>query len=131
MNNINYQKQIDSIKNQMPEYKQTLSNTKNFDMVTNTNNNTNQNCFNKFTFKIWYIYIAIPIILMLVLFIWKPKYIKNSYIDDDGNEKYKINWNKYFMWILILSALIIIPLFGYNYKYKGKNVNTDNITSSN
>ena len=72
----------------------------------------------KFIFNIsvkMIIYISIPIVVFILLYIIKPT---KENIDKDNNITKNIDWKKFSITTIIMSLLIIIPLFVYFYKKK-------------
>jgi Na+/H+ antiporter NhaD/arsenite permease-like protein len=64
------------------------------------------------------IYIAIPIVVVILLYIIKPSILTEDNIDKDNNITKKIVWKKFCITTVVMSLLIIIPLFVYFYKKK-------------
>jgi hypothetical protein len=58
------------------------------------------------------VYMVIPVIILFILLFWRPDFIK--YDTDKGVRK--LSFKKVLMYWLIISASIVIGLFGYNYK---------------
>lgn len=64
------------------------------------------------------IYISIPIVVFILLYIIKPTILTKENIDKDNNITKNIDWKKFSITTIIMSLLIIIPLFVYFYKKK-------------
>ena len=61
-------------------------------------------------------YGIIPVVIILILFFWKPNFIMQEIITDDDIPQYKINIKKLLILTLILSVIGCLLLFSYFYK---------------
>ena len=61
------------------------------------------------------IYIAIPVAVMMILLLVRPKFL---YKDTKGNDTKSLSIQKIFVSWLIISFLLVVGLFGYNYTKK-------------
>lgn len=98
----NYRQKIDNIKNRVGNYSNVKIVTKGFTMPT----------INKHSV---YFYISIPIIILTLLLLFSPSFIKKNYIDENGEDKQKINIPKTIYWTLGITLIVIIGLYAYNY----------------
>ena len=78
--------------------------------------NTNKRpSFNFSSFKL-NIYLLIPLIVLLFLAIIRPSFVKNEYVNDSGEKVYQVSYKKIFLYWIILCFILVIGIFGYNYK---------------
>ncbi len=59
-------------------------------------------------------YLGIPVVILLILVFTRPSVIMKE--EKDGDKK--ISLQKLFLYWIVISALISLGLFGYNYKTK-------------
>lgn len=64
------------------------------------------------------IYIAIPIAVMIILLLLRPKFLYKDKFNTKGNVTKSLSVQKIFVSWLILSFLFVVGLFGYNYAKK-------------
>jgi hypothetical protein len=62
------------------------------------------------------VYLIIPVVILILLIYWSPGFIKYEKVDDKGNVMRKVSYKKLSSYWLILSSILIIGYFGYNYK---------------
>jgi hypothetical protein len=62
------------------------------------------------------IYVAIPIVILLILSFFHPDFVKHEHTDERGNVVKKISYVKVIVWWLVLSGIFIVGFYGYNYK---------------
>ena len=76
----------------------------------------------KFIFSLspLYIYGAIPIIVIIVLMIAQPNFVKEE-VEENGQKKMKLNFKKFLAWTLGFSLVLIVGVFGYFYQQRQKN----------
>jgi hypothetical protein len=102
----NYRQRIDNIKNNVGVYSSENKKTKSYfpsmDSIPK--------------FKPQYIYGIIPIVILIILLIFRPNFIKYEKIDNDGNEQMKVGFYKLIVWTLGISIILCIGLFAYNFK---------------
>ena len=67
-----------------------------------------------------YVYIAIPIILLVLLVVFRPSFVKTETVLEDGSTTAQTSAKKIMMWTLILGTVFDLGLFGINYKMKKK-----------
>lgn len=92
------QKRLKEFKSQLGQY----SGTRNNDWTAGFG-------FDALTTKI---YVAVPVGIFLLLVVSRPSFIKDE--QNDGTKK--LSWQKLFMYWLVISAVIVLGIFGYNYK---------------
>lgn len=76
------------------------------------------------TYKIntlFVLYGSIPIIIMIVLYMYKPKFVMKEVLSDDGVSELKINVKNLLITTTILATLIIVAIYTYFYN-KNKTV---------
>jgi hypothetical protein len=85
-----------------------------------------KNTANKYMEKIYTaslslkIYVAIPVVILIILCFAHPDFVKEEHTDDNGVVFKKVSYIKIGVWWLILSAIFIIGFYGYNYKMSKK-----------
>ncbi len=62
------------------------------------------------------IYVAIPIVILLILSFVHPDFVKEDHTDEKGDVVKKISYVKILLWWVVLSAIFIVGFYGYNYK---------------
>lgn len=62
------------------------------------------------------IYILIPILVFLLLWLGKPDII----LEEDDNDEEKISKSKLVLYWVVFSFLLMVGYFGYNYKRDGE-----------
>lgn len=62
------------------------------------------------------IYAIIPVVIFFILLLYRPSFVMDEKEDRKGNAVFKLSVQKLFMFWLIISSLLIIGIFGYNYK---------------
>jgi len=62
------------------------------------------------------IYMVLPIVVLVLLIFGSPDFIKYDHANNKGEVSRKVAYKKLFTTWLILSAVLIIGLFGYNYR---------------
>ena len=70
---------------------------------------------------IFVLYGSIPIIIMIVLYMYKPKFVMKEVLSDDGVSELKINVKNLLITTTILATLIIVAIYTYFYN-KNKTV---------
>lgn len=70
------------------------------------------------------IYVAIPIVILSIICVVRPEFVKSDETDENGNVFKKVSPVKIGIWWLILSAIFIVAFYGYNYK-TSKNTEED------
>lgn len=73
-----------------------------------------------FTFNSKFTYYLVPIMVLFLLIFFKPGFIKYTDIDDKGVETRKLGYKKLLTAWLIITSLLVIGLFGFNYKKASK-----------
>jgi hypothetical protein len=68
-----------------------------------------------FSFNPLYIYGAIPIIILLILMMAQPNFIKEEF-EENGEKKRKMNFKKVLLWTAGFSIVLIIGVFAYFYQ---------------
>lgn len=63
------------------------------------------------------IYTVIPLVVLILLIVGSPDFIKYDHANDKGELSRKMSYKKLFTTWLILSTVLIIGLFGYNYRH--------------
>ena len=102
------QSNIDKLREEVEQYTET----------TNTPNKYMEKIYTaSLTLKI---YVAIPVVILLILCFARPDFVKEEYTDDNGVVFKKVSYIKIGVWWLILSAIFIIGFYGYNYKMSKK-----------
>jgi hypothetical protein len=102
------QSNIDKLREEVEQYTQT------------------KNTANKYIEKIYTaslslkIYVAIPVVILIILCFAHPDFVKEESTDDNGVVFKKVSYIKIGVWWLILSAIFIIGFYGYNYKMSKK-----------
>jgi hypothetical protein len=69
-----------------------------------------------FKFNSKTLYIAIPVVILILLLLARPGFIKSKKVDDDGNETSAFSFKKFLIAWLVISGLLVVGLFGFNYK---------------
>lgn len=64
------------------------------------------------------LYIIIPIVILFLLLIFQPNFIKNEVKNDKGEVVNKLSFQKIFISWIIISGLLNIGLFASNYEFK-------------
>jgi hypothetical protein len=64
---------------------------------------------------IW-IYIGISIFVLLLLIVIRPGFVKYEIVNDNGDVSKKISYKKIFIYWIVISIIIIVGVYGYNYK---------------
>jgi len=72
-----------------------------------------------FTFSPLYIYGAIPILVIVILMITQPNFLKEE-VEENGEKKMKINFKKFLAWTLGFSIVLMTGVFGYFYQQNKK-----------
>lgn len=62
------------------------------------------------------IYVAIPIVILLLLVSFRPEFVKKEYTNEDGTVVMVVSYIKILIYWLVLSSMFIVGYFGYNYK---------------
>jgi len=75
---------------------------------------SNMNLESFLTYPRVYIVIAVGVFFFLMIF--TPDYAMEEYMNDDGEVKNRILYKKLFVLWFIISAVLVIGLFLYNYK---------------
>lgn len=70
---------------------------------------------------IFVLYGSIPIIIMIVLYMYKPKFVMKEVLSDDGVSELKINVKNLLITTTIFATLIIVAIYTYFYN-KNKTV---------
>ena len=98
------QSNINKLRDEVEQYTQT----------TNTANKYIEKIYTaSLTLKI---YVAIPVVILLILCFAHPDFVKDQDTDQNGVVFKKVSYIKIGVWWLILSAIFIIGFYGYNYK---------------
>ncbi len=63
-------------------------------------------------------YIAVPIVIMILLYVSKPSFIMIEVSDEDGSSTKKLSMKKMFISIVMFSAIILLSYGLYTYKKK-------------
>ncbi len=63
-------------------------------------------------------YCAIPLVIMIVLFFWKPGFVMEEVSIDGNLPEKKLNFKKLFVTSIISTVIIAIIIFIYHYKGK-------------
>ena len=58
-----------------------------------------------------YLYVSIPIIIFIMLIIWRPKFVKNEVRMESGETQLKTSISKIFMWSLGLGTVIVVGIY--------------------
>lgn len=64
---------------------------------------------------VW-IYIGISIFVLLLLIVIRPGFVKYEIVNDNGDVSNKISYKKIFIYWMVISTIIIVGVYGYNYK---------------
>ncbi len=63
------------------------------------------------------LYITIPLVIATLLYIWKPKFIKEETVDmNTGETIEKLSMNKYIVFTVIVGGVLSTGLYGFFYK---------------
>jgi len=65
-----------------------------------------------------YMYIGIPVAVLIILAILRPGFVKIEENMEDGTTQLKTSFKQILMWSLILGTLFDLGLYGLNYKMK-------------
>lgn len=76
------------------------------------------NSINLDLFTGYKIYVFIPIAILILLIFSKPGFTMMEITDDGGQTTVKLSFQKLFLSWIIISGLLVVGLFGYNYKNK-------------
>jgi hypothetical protein len=87
---------------------------------SNSGNKRSTFNFSSSSFKL-NINLLIPVIVLLLLGIIRPSFVKNEYVNDKGEKVYEVSYKKIFLYWIILCFILIIGIFGYNYNKKNSN----------
>jgi len=61
-------------------------------------------------------YIVVPIIVLLFLCFIKPDFVKHDYVQENGDVSRVVSYKKIIISWVIISLILILGIFGYNYK---------------
>jgi hypothetical protein len=61
-------------------------------------------------------YVTPPVVIFILLLVFKPSFIKDDYIDQDNMVTSKMNYKKLFIYMLIGGIVIDIGIFAYTKK---------------
>ena len=63
------------------------------------------------------LYLIIPVIIAILLYIWKPKFIKEDVMDTNtGETEEKFSWNKYIVFTAVVGGVLSTGLYGFFYQ---------------
>lgn len=65
------------------------------------------------------IYIAIPVVIFFLLVVGRPDFITNEKISKEGSTR-KFSFKKFIVSWLLISTVLSLGFFGYNYKMKSE-----------
>lgn len=66
----------------------------------------------KLSFKDWYIYIGIPILVLLALVLARPCFVSETVTDRAGKEKKNVKWAQAITYSLVIGAVIDVAIYG-------------------
>jgi len=73
----------------------------------------------KFRMKPVYYQAAVPILILFLLVIFRPKFVMSEKEDEKSKETYfEMNYSKLILWVLIFSTTLYLGYYGYTYKKK-------------
>ena len=64
------------------------------------------------------IYVAIPIVILLLLCSFRPEFVKKDFTNEDGTVTRVVSYIKIIIYWLVLSSIFVVGYFGYNYKIR-------------
>lgn len=67
-----------------------------------------------------YMYIGVPILILILLSIYKPKFVKKEIPQEDGSVELKVEPSSIIMWSVILGGALDAGIYIANYKLKNK-----------
>ena len=102
MTSPDYKKKMDELRNKVSQYIPNKKSTR----VMNINIPT-------FNIKSIYFYIVPPIVILIVLLLSKPSFIRYEHIDENNVITQKINYKYLIIFTLIGGTIIDIGLFAY------------------
>lgn len=65
-----------------------------------------------------YVYIGIPIVVLILLSFYKPKFVKREIPQEDGSVELQTDPSSIIMWSVILGGALDIGVYIANYKLK-------------
>jgi hypothetical protein len=72
-------------------------------------------------FNSLYVYLGIPILVLILLVIFRPSFVKTESVLDDETTVPKTDVKKILIWTLVLGTALDLGLYGVTYKLKKKN----------
>ena len=64
-------------------------------------------------------YMAVPLVITLIFVLWKPTFITVKTLNTNGLER-KVSFQKTFLTVIMITFLIFLSIYGYNYKSGNK-----------
>lgn len=79
---------------------------------------TKKQKYTSFTLTWTKMYMAIPVVIFIVLLLWRPNFTKDETYDENGEVSRSLSFKKILYSDLIISSIIIVGIFVYKYKTK-------------
>ena len=61
-------------------------------------------------------YIIVPIVVLLFLCYIRPDFVKYDDVNEDGESIRRVGYKKVLIYWLVISTILVVGIFGYNYK---------------
>jgi hypothetical protein len=62
------------------------------------------------------VYIALPVVVLLLLGYTRPDFVKYDYEEENGDVSRKVSIKKIFLCWFVISMVLMVGFFGYSYK---------------